>query len=89
MKLPFLAIFPSRIPIQKYVWRQDVCLSIDFRGFCCTFFGGFGSRYWQENILPPAELIKILPENSFSEVRFNTIVYRLHISSFLLPCKVI
>ena len=37
----------------------------------CIIFDWIQKFWLQASILPPAEQIKILPENSFSEVSFN------------------
>ena len=53
------------------------------------------TKYWWENILPSIKQINIIPENSFSDVSFNTIddfhnIYQLHaISELSVVYKII
>ena len=67
--------FPiQKLPYSKISLEIIFLFGNRFSIFYCTFYDKFRSRYWQENVLPPAKKIKILPENSFSEVRFYTII---------------
>ena len=70
LNFPCFFFFFEKFHFKKHFWTWNFYLSTNFQSYYCSFYDKFKTKYWHENILPPAKQIKRIPEKSFSEVKF-------------------